>query len=103
MSQWVMLCPEAEAPTEGTTAELETHGVAVCLARVDGEFHAIDNWCPHRRDPLGAGWVEGNSVVCPWHSWAFNVHTGIADAPETGRVAVFPVKVEDGDVMVNIG
>ena len=102
MSQWVRFCRVAEAPAEGSVMEAEAQGVAVCLARIGGELSAVDNWCPHRHGPLGQGWVEGNAVVCPWHSWTFNVKTGEAEYPVRERVAVFPVRVEDGDVLVDI-
>jgi nitrite reductase (NADH) small subunit len=77
--------------------------VAVCLARIGGELSALDNWCPHRRGPLGQGWVEGQAVVCPWHSWTFDVRTGEAEFPVNERVAVFPVRVEGEDVLIEVG
>ena len=101
--QWVRLCARAEAPAPGNVAEMEAQGVAVCIANIDGQLSAIDNWCPHRRGPLGQGWVEGNTVVCPWHSWAFDVHTGQAQPPDSGAVDVFPLRLEGDDVLVNIG
>jgi nitrite reductase (NADH) small subunit len=82
--------------------EAEVNGVAVCLANVEGKLSALDNWCPHRRGPLGQGWVEGNAVVCPWHSWLFNVETGIAEPPEKAKVDVFPVKVEGNEVLIEL-
>lgn len=97
------LCAESEAPQEGAVAAFETSGVAVCLANVEGTLHALDNWCPHRRGPLGEGWLEGAAVVCPWHCWAFEVGSGRALPPEHARVAVFAVKVEGGAVLVNLG
>ncbi len=103
MSEWVRLCAQTEAPDEGAVAEFEAAGVAVCLARVNGTLHAMDNWCPHRRGPLGQGWVEGDAVVCPWHCWSFDVESGEALPPENDRVALFPVKVEDSTVFVNVG
>ncbi len=102
MSQWVRFCSVTEAPAEGAVMEAEAAGVAVCLARIGGELSALDNWCPHRRGPLGQGWVEGNAVVCPWHSWTFDVRTGDAEYPVSERVAVFPVREEAGDVLVDI-
>ena len=102
MTQWVRLCGLAEAPAVGQVSEAEVNGVAICLANVDGELSALDNWCPHRRGPLGQGWIEGESVVCPWHSWAFNVKTGQAEYPENERVTVFPVKVEEDAVWIDI-
>jgi nitrite reductase (NADH) small subunit len=46
--------------------------------------------------------VEGDSVVCPWHSWTFNVRTGIAEFPVYERVDVFPVLVVGDDVLVDV-
>ncbi len=102
MPHWVKLCTAAEAPAEGNVMEAEVEGVAVCLARLDGRLAALDNWCPHRRGPLGQGWIEGRAVVCPWHSWAFDLSTGTAEPPERAQVDVFEVRVEGDDVLVNI-
>ncbi len=102
VTQWVRLCGVAEAPAPGQVMEADANGVAICLANVNGELSALDNWCPHRRGPLGQGWVEGESVVCPWHSWVFHAKTGVAEYPENERVDVFPVKVEGPDVLVGI-
>ncbi len=102
MAEWVRLCAAHEAPVPGGVMEAEVNGVAVCLANVEGKLSALDNWCPHRRGPLGQGWVEGNAVVCPWHSWLFNVETGIAEPPEKAKVDVFPVKVEGNEVLIEL-
>lgn len=102
VEQWVRLCGAGEAPKPGEVMEAEVSGVGVCLANVDGRLSALDNWCPHRRGPLGQGWLEGEAVVCPWHSWAFSTVTGVAEPPERAKVDVFRVKVEGEDVLVNI-
>lgn len=103
MAQWVRLCGVAEAPVDGEVMEAEAQGTAVCLARVRGELAALDNVCPHRQGPLGQGWVEGDAVICPWHSWSFNAKTGLAEYPVSEKVAVFPVRVEGDDVLVDLG
>jgi nitrite reductase (NADH) small subunit len=104
LAKWVRLCSVAESPDEGKVQETGVGDVQICLARVNGELAALDNLCPHRQGPLGQGWVEGEAVICPWHSWAFNVKTGVAEYPvhERIRVKVFPLKVEGGDVLVQI-
>ena len=86
----------------GRVAEAETEGVAVCLANVNGELSALDNVCPHRGGPLGQGWLEGDVVVCPWHSWSLHAKTGLAEYPEHERVEVFPLRVEGEDVLIDI-
>ena len=102
MPHWVQICTLAEAPQEGQVAEVEVEGVSVCLARHNGKLSALDNICPHRQGPLGQGWLEGDAVLCPWHSWAFNLETGIADPPERAAVAVFPIRVENETVLVEL-
>jgi nitrite reductase (NADH) small subunit len=102
VAQWVRLCGLAEAPAVGMVVETEVEGIGVCLANVNGELSALDNICPHRQGPLGQGWIEGEAVVCPWHSWAFDVRTGLATYPEKERVAVFPLRIEGEDVLVDM-
>lgn len=103
MAQWVRLCSLRDAPAPGTVAEAEARGRQVCLANVDGTLHALDNLCPHRKGPLGQGWLEGSAVVCPWHSWAFDTQTGDAHYPEGEKVEVMAVRVEGEDVLVDLG
>jgi nitrite reductase (NADH) small subunit len=102
VAKWVRLCGLAEAPAVGQVAEAEVEGVAICLANVNGELSALDNVCPHRQGPLGQRWIEGDAVVCPWHSWAFNVKRGLAEYPAHERVDWFPLRVEGEDVLVDI-
>ena len=94
MAQWVRLCGVNEAPKPGEVTEVEAEGGAICLANVDGKMHAIDNVCPHRQGPLGQGWIEGKTVLCPWHAWAFDVETGVAEEPERAQVKVYSVRTE---------
>lgn len=102
MAQWVRLCGIHEAPAVGKVIEVEADGVGICLANVNGMLSALDNICPHRQGPLGQGWLEGEAVVCPWHSWTFSLKTGKAEYPVHERVDAFPVRVEGEDVLIDI-
>jgi nitrite reductase (NADH) small subunit len=98
----VKLCDLSEAPSVGNVTEAEVEGIAFCIANVNGELSAIDNVCPHRNGPLGQGWLEGELVVCPWHSWMFHAKTGVAEYPSNERVTAFPICVDGEDVLVEI-
>lgn len=101
MSNWVTLCSQSQVPAAGSVGEYAAGGVDICLANVDGKLSAVDNWCPHRRGPLGQGWVEDGKVVCPWHAWAFHLTDG--ECPEEhSKVAVFPLMLEDGNVLIDL-
>lgn len=48
--------------------------VAVC--NVDGTFYAFEGTCPHAGGPLGDGFLNGDTLTCPWHGWQFDVKSG---------------------------
>ncbi len=103
MAKWVRICGIAEAPEPGKVIEANVEeGIQVCVANLNGELMALDNICPHRQGPLGQGWIEGEAVVCPWHSWAFNLRSGVSEYPANERVGAFSIKVEGADVLVKI-
>jgi nitrite reductase (NADH) small subunit len=35
---------------------------------IGGQFHVIRSRCPHRGGPLRLGRIDGEVLVCPWHS-----------------------------------
>src|SRR4051794_36832203 len=37
-----------------------------------GAPHVVEFRCPHRGTQLSAGWVEGDSIRCMYHGWAFD-------------------------------
>lgn len=73
----------------------------VALSYQDGEFRAISGTCNHAGGPLGEGRLEGDYVVCPWHSWKFHRATGEGEPGyEEDRVPRYDVRVENGQVWI---
>src|SRR5439155_18929118 len=52
------------------------NGRAVCITRTAEGFGALDNRCPHQGGPLGDGEIENGFVICPWHGYEYDPHTG---------------------------
>jgi nitrite reductase (NADH) small subunit len=46
--------------------------------------------------------IERGKVVCPWHGWAWDLKTGEAVQNPSMKVAVYPLKIESGDVLVEV-
>lgn len=86
----------------GQGKTIEVNGKQIAVFNCDGTFYAIDNTCKHRGGPLGEGELDGTTVTCPWHGWAYDVTTGeSADDPEC-HVDRYEVKVEGDDVLVGV-
>lgn len=81
---------------------VEVNGREIALFRIGGNVYATTNICPHQGGPLAEGLVEGTTVVCPWHSWVFDVTTGRSPLMPQLRIDTFPVTIEGNDVFVDI-
>jgi len=100
MPSFVTACAIGDV-APGTGKTVTVGGKEVAVFNVDGTFHAIDNECPHRGGPLGEGELEGCLLTCPWHAWQFDIRTG-ESVTDDSRVAVYPCKVEGGQVVVEV-
>ena len=102
MSVFVKLATESELPPAGQAKEFSCGDRVICVANVDGTISAMDNVCLHRGGPLGQGVIEDNKVVCPWHGWQWDPKTGEAAQNRSAKVAVYPLKTESGNVMIEL-
>jgi naphthalene 1,2-dioxygenase ferredoxin component len=73
----------------------------LALFRVGDDVFATDAMCTHGLARLCEGYVEGHEVECPLHQGRFDLRTGAATCePATQAVAVHPVRIVDGRVLV---
>ena len=76
---------------------------SIALFNWDGTFYALDNTCPHQGGPLGEGYLEASGVVsCPWHGWTFDLKSGVSPIDADLKVGCYPVRVEKGQIIVEI-
>ena len=101
MAEWTKVA-SAGALAPGAAMKLEVNGRELALYNVDGKFFCTSNICPHQGASLSEGMLEGNSIVCPWHAWVFDVTTGQSPVNPRAKIPCVPVKVEGNDVYVNM-
>jgi nitrite reductase/ring-hydroxylating ferredoxin subunit len=110
--------PLAEAPAEGERRLLELGGRTIGVFRLDGDYFALADRCPHRGAPLcSSGQVvsavegvgdaarvtrEGALVRCPWHKWDFDIATGRCAVDARLRVRRYTVRVDGGELVVSL-
>jgi 3-phenylpropionate/trans-cinnamate dioxygenase ferredoxin component len=87
----------------GATLAVEVEGTNVAVVRDGEDWYAIDDECSHAAIPLSEGDVEGCEIECWLHGSRFDLRTGKPSGPPaTDPVAVYPVKVEGEDVLVDV-
>jgi len=102
-ADFVRVCALAELP-EGEAALAEIHGVRVAMVRdTDGVVHAVNDTCSHANVSLSEGEVDGCTIECWLHGSRFDLNTGEPTGPPaTAPIAVYTVRIQDGDVFVSV-
>ena len=100
----IRVCPVEELPP-GTMKLVPAGQITVGVYNVKDELCAIEDRCSHDDGPLVEGeWEPDRGVViCPRHGSAFDICSGRAlTLPAYLPVETFPVRVEDGWVVVDV-
>lgn len=106
---------------DGDHRLVDVNGVEVGVIKVDGEYYALRNECPHDHGPVCEGAVHRELVgdmqslgkrveqkyddtpivSCPWHGWPFRLETGEHIGDPSIKVPIYDVIVENGTVYVD--
>jgi nitrite reductase (NADH) small subunit len=87
---------------EGREFEVEGELIAVFRAR-DGGIFGTQARCPHRDGHLADGVIGGGLVVCPLHTFRFEMATGRPAGNNCPALKTYRVKInEDGEVVLSL-
>lgn len=101
MSKFFKVAKEGAVP-EGEGRSFAVEGRMVGVYLLDGEYFAMNDFCPHMGASLASGYVEDHAVSCPWHAWRFSVKDGTwLDNPKI-KTDCYPVRLEGGMIEVQI-
>ncbi|MCI0397100.1 MAG: thiamine pyrophosphate-dependent enzyme [Chloroflexi bacterium] len=88
---------------EGRITTVQAGHFAVCLTRTEQGYGAISNRCPHQGGPLGDGFLQNGYVICPWHAYEYDPHTGTVPPQfDDEPVPAFPVDIRPDGVYVGV-
>ncbi|MCP5426696.1 MAG: nitrite reductase small subunit NirD [Chromatiaceae bacterium] len=102
MSEWIKVVELNQIPVLGARV-VRTEAMDIALFRgSDDRVFAVRDACPHKNGPLSQGIMHGHSVTCPLHNWKIDLTSGEALGPDEGCTNVFPVRVEEGMVLLQL-
>lgn len=100
---WVRVTELSELP-DGRGVRVEIGEQRIAMFRIADDVYAIGDRCSHAEASLAEGDVFDGEVECPRHGATFELATGLATAlPASKPVASYRVKVENGDVYLEVG
>ena len=104
MSEWIDVCAETELPS-GELRTVEWEDLEIMVVNCGGRLFAIEDRCSHDDGPLAEGEFDAAActVECPRHGSLFDLKSGRPKTlPAYRPVETFPVRVEDGEVKLEI-
>jgi nitrite reductase (NADH) small subunit len=105
---WFRAAKTSDFPDNGgACVKYEGQQIAVFNFKRRNEWYACQNICPHKMQmALSRGMIGSHDnepkVACPFHKKTFSLKTGECLNAEECAIKVFPVKVEDGFVYINV-
>ena len=101
MADFHPVCRTDEVPEgEGKAVRVGNKMIAVFCQQ--GQFHAIDDTCPHMGASLAGGTLENGIVTCPWHAWRFCIADGTWADNRRIKIGAYPVRVEGNEIQVRV-
>ena len=71
------------------------------VLRLDDEYFAVSNRCPHAAWPLANEPVDGMEIVCTLHGARFDVRDGCPTGGPTSKpLATFPIELRNDELYV---
>ena len=87
---------------EGEMRALTIEEHVVLLIHLIGGIYAYADSCPHLGTKLSQGSLRRNVLSCATHGWEFDVISGQGINPKMACLESFAVKVEDGDIFIDV-
>ncbi|WP_134681265.1 nitrite reductase small subunit NirD [Paracoccus ravus] len=91
----------SDVPQQGARVVKTQTGCIAVFRTADDRVFALDDRCPHKGGPLSEGIVHGTSVTCPLHNWVFDMNSGEAQGADEGAVRTYPIRVENGRILIS--
>lgn len=102
MIEWQKVCSLNDIPLLGARVIKKSGSDIAMFRTAEDEVFALRDKCPHKGGPLSQGIVFGKKVSCPLHGWQICLDSGEAVAPDQGCALTYTVKVEAGEVYLQI-
>ena len=104
MANWVEVCQVGDIDEEDVMRFDQGDRTFAIYRSPDDRYFATEGECTHEKVHLADGLVMGEIIECPMHNGRFNYTTGAArGAPVCVALKTYPVKVEDGAVLIDLG
>ena len=79
---------------------ITVNGKKLCAVKSGNEFFITQAYCPHAGAGLSGGWCKDGKLICPFHRYEYDLHTGKGAAGQGDYIDVYPTEKRADGVYV---
>lgn len=111
-NQWYLACLEDELEKQNPLKKKIVGQELVIFKTESGKIGVTEDRCCHRNVNLSLGYIDGETIKCGYHGWAYNTEGACTcipslppdqKVPRTVKVEAFPVERRHKAIWVYIG
>jgi len=92
--------PDLKYTDQPFLEKVKINGKGICLVGYEGNVYALSSTCPHAGADLSGGWCKNGKLICPFHRYAYDIHTGKGDPGQNDYINTYPVEVREDGIYV---
>ncbi|AZV79918.1 nitrite reductase (NAD(P)H) small subunit [Parasedimentitalea marina] len=100
MSGFIDIGKFDDIPARGARIVRTPRGDIAVFRTASGQVFALDDYLPGKAGPLSNGIQHDTQVTDPMRNWVFDLASGQAQGADEGSVATYPVKCEQGRILI---
>lgn len=81
---------------------ITVNGQELLLVNSKGTIYAVETECPHQGASMTTALVKDDYISCLRHSYRFELKDGSCKAHPECTLKTWPVKVENGEIFVDL-
>ncbi len=85
--------------TDGAVQRVDCDGRGLFVYAEGDDIRVYDSRCPHQSTDIPHLALQGHTLTCPKHEWAFDVRSGACIKKGTSPLRRWPAKLQDGRLM----
>jgi len=97
-----VLVGRVEEIPEGERKIIQVEDLSIGVFRHKGGWYALRNSCLHRGGPVCTGPLNGDTLVCPWHGYQYNLLDGKLLADPSAALEMYDVEVREGQLYLRV-
>jgi len=99
-----LLCKTSEVEENSVIQVNLPEWPPIAVYNLAGEYLATAGYCTHADAALCDGYMENDTIECPWHAARFDIRSGKAlDFPATVDLDTYPITIDGDQVLAKLG